>query len=91
MWRGPEQRRYEPSTFVLPDRFEHFQHRYWKSFMRECPSDPPTVAAIELDGRCIRLNDAKMQCFMAASDYFSLPLREQALAYSGSPAFAKHP
>src|SRR6266566_7548710 len=59
--------------------------------MGECPSDPPTVAAIELDRRCIRLNDAKMQCFIAASDYFSLPLREQTLAYPISPAFAKHP
>jgi len=76
---------------VLPDRFEHFKHRYWESLMRECPDDPPTVATIELDRRCIRLNDAKMQCFIAASDYFSLPLREQTLAYPISPAFAKHP
>jgi hypothetical protein len=59
--------------------------------MGECPSDPPTVAAIELDRRGIRLNDAKMQCFIAASDYFSLPLREQTLAYPISPAFAQHP
>ena len=59
--------------------------------MGECPSDLPTMAAIELDRRCIRLNDAKMQCLMAASDYFSLPLREQSLAYAISPAFAKHP
>jgi hypothetical protein len=29
--------------------------------MGEFPSDPPTVAAIELDRRYIRLNDAKMQ------------------------------
>jgi len=59
--------------------------------MGKCTSDPPTVSAIELDRRCIRLNDAKMQCFIAASDYFSLPLREQTLAYPISPAFAKHP
>jgi hypothetical protein len=37
------------------------------------------------------LNDAKMQCFMAASDYFGLYLSEETLAYSTSPAFAKHP
>ena len=59
--------------------------------MLERPSDPPTVAAIEFDRRCIRLNDAKMQCCMAASDYFGFPLREQSLAYPMSPAFAKHP
>ena len=59
--------------------------------MGECPSDPPTAAAIELDRRCIRLNDAKMQCFIAASDYFSLPLGEQTLTYPISPAFSKHP
>ncbi len=59
--------------------------------MGECPSDLPTVAAIELDRRCVRLNDAKIQCFMAASDYFSFSLREQTLAYPTSPAFAKHP
>lgn len=59
--------------------------------MGECPSDPPTAAAIELDRRCIRLNDAKTLCFMAASDYFSLCLREQTLAYPISPALAKHP
>ncbi len=57
--------------------------------MGKWPSDPPTVAAIELDRRCIRLNDAKMQCFIAASDYFTL--REQTLAHPISPAFAKHP
>jgi hypothetical protein len=57
----------------------------------ECPSDPPTLAAIELGRRRIRLNDAKMKYFIAASDYFSLPLREQTLAYPISPAFAKHP
>jgi len=59
--------------------------------MGECPSDLPTVAAIELNRRCVQLNDAKMQRFMAASDYFSLSLREQPLAYPISPAFAKHP
>ena len=59
--------------------------------MGECPSDAPAVAEIELDPRCIRLNDAKMQCFMAASDYFCLCLREQTLAYPISPALAKHP
>ena len=59
--------------------------------MRKCPSDLPTVAAIELNRHCIRLDDAKMQCFIAASDYFSLPLRKQTLAYPISPAFAKHP
>ena len=59
--------------------------------MGERPSDPPTVAAIELDRRCIRLNDAKMQCFIAASDYFSLPLREQTLAYPISPGFREAP
>ncbi len=59
--------------------------------MGECLNDPPTVALIELDRRCIRLDDAKMQGFMAASNYFSLCLREQTLAYPISPAFAKHP
>ena len=77
--------------FFLRDRFKHFQHHYGKSFLGECPGDAPTMAAIELNRRCIRLNDAKMQCLMAASDYFSLPLREQTKAYSFSPAFAKHP
>jgi len=59
--------------------------------MGECSSDPPTLAAIELDRHCIRLNDAKIQRFTAASDYFGLPLREQTLAYPVSSAFAKHP
>jgi len=59
--------------------------------MGKSPSDPPTVAAIELDRRCIRLNDAKMRCFVAASDDFSLPLREQTLAHPISPVIAKHP
>jgi hypothetical protein len=59
--------------------------------MRDCPSDPPTVVAIELDRRGIRLNDPKMQCFVAGSDYFSFPLSEQTLAYPISPPFAKHP
>jgi hypothetical protein len=59
--------------------------------MGESPSDPPTVAAIELDRRCIRLNDAKVQYFITASDYFSLALRQQTLAHPISPAFAKHP
>jgi hypothetical protein len=59
--------------------------------MGERPSDPPTVAAIELDRRCIRLNDSKMQRFMAASGHFSLALREQTMAYPVSPAFAKQP
>ena len=59
--------------------------------MGKCASDSPTVAAIELDRRYIRLNDAKMQCFIAASDYFILPLHEQTLAYPISPALAKHP
>ena len=56
--------------------------------MEECPSDPPAVTAIKLDRRFIRLNDAKVQCFMAASDYFRLRLREQALAYPISAAIA---
>ena len=59
--------------------------------MGECASDPPTVSAIELDRRCIRLNDAQMQCFIAASDHFSLRLREQMLACPFSTAFTKHP
>ncbi len=59
--------------------------------MGECPNDLPTVAAIEPDRRFVRLNDAKMHLFTAASDYFSLPLREQSLAYPTSSAFAKHP
>lgn len=59
--------------------------------MGECVADTPTVAAIEFNRRIIRLNHAKMQCFVAASDYFSFPLRKQALAYAISPAFAKHP
>jgi hypothetical protein len=59
--------------------------------MWECPDDPPTVVVIELDRGCIRLDDAKMQRFMAASNYFSLGLREQTLAYPMSAAFAKHP
>jgi hypothetical protein len=48
--------------------------------MGEYPCDLPTVEAIELGRSCVRLNDAKMQCFMAASDYFSFLLREQTLA-----------
>ena len=59
--------------------------------MAEYPSHPPTVATIELDRRCIRLNDAKMQYFIAASDYFSLTLGEQTLANPISPAFAGAP
>ena len=59
--------------------------------MGECPSDPPIVVAIELDRRGIRLNDAKMQSGIAASDDFSLSPREQTLANPKSPAFAKHP
>jgi hypothetical protein len=59
--------------------------------MRKCPSDLPPVAAIELNRRCIRFNDSKTQRFTAASDYFSLSLREQTLAYPTSPAFAKDP
>jgi hypothetical protein len=35
------------------DRFQHLQHRYWKSLMGECPSDLPIVAAIECDRCCI--------------------------------------
>ncbi len=61
------------------------------SLMRERPSDPPTVAAIELDCRRIRLNDAKTQFSITARDYFSLPFREQTLAYSVPPAFTKNP
>jgi hypothetical protein len=48
--------------------------------MGEYPSDLPTVEAIELGRSCVRLNDAKIQRFMAASDYFSFLLREQTLA-----------
>src|SRR5271154_4941685 len=84
-------RHYKPSSLVLPDRFEHFYHRDWESLMGECPSDAPAVAAIEIDRSCIRLNDAKVQCFVTTSDYLSLSLREQTLAYPISPAFAKHP
>ena len=59
--------------------------------MGKCTSDPPTVSAIKLDRGFIRLNDAEVQCFKAASDYFRLRLREQTLAYPFSTAFAKHP
>jgi len=59
--------------------------------MGECPNDPPTVAVIEFDRLCIRLDDAKMRGFMAASNYFSLGLREQTPAYPIPPVFAKHP
>jgi len=59
--------------------------------MGECARDPPIVVEIKLDRRCIRLNDAKMQCFIATSDDFSFPQREQTLAYPTSPVFANHP
>ena len=59
--------------------------------MGECARDPPAMAAIKLDRRFIRLNNAEVQCFIAASDYFRLRLREQTLAYPISTAFAKHP
>jgi hypothetical protein len=51
----------------------------------------PAVALIELDRSCIQLDPVKVQCFVATSDYLSLSLREQTLADSISPAFAKHP
>jgi hypothetical protein len=54
------------------------------------PERSATRGGVELDRRCIRLHDAKMQCFTAASGYFSLPLREQTLAYPKSSVFAKH-
>jgi len=59
--------------------------------MGECASDLPTVPAIELDRRFIRMNDPEVQCFIAASDYFRLRVREQTLTYPPSPVFAKHP
>lgn len=59
--------------------------------MGECPGDPPAVAAIELNGCRVRLNDAKPQCFMTASGYFSFPLSKQTLANSTSASVAKHP
>ena len=57
--------------------------------MGECASDLPTVPAIELDRRFIRMNDPEVQCFIAASDYFRLCL--QTLSYPPTPVFAKHP
>jgi hypothetical protein len=59
--------------------------------MGKGPSDLPTVTAIELDRRSIRLNHAKTQRLEASSDYFRLPMREQTLAYPMSTAFAKQP
>jgi hypothetical protein len=49
------------------------------------------VTAIKLDRGFVRLNDAEVQCFKAASDYFRLRLGEQTLANPISTAFAKHP
>jgi hypothetical protein len=59
--------------------------------MAEFARDPPIMVEIKLNRRCIRADDAKMQCFIPASGDFSLPLREQTLAYPTTPAFAKHP
>lgn len=59
--------------------------------MGEYRSDLPTMALIELDRPCVRLNDANVQCLMATSRYFSLPLREETLTDPISPAFAKNP
>jgi hypothetical protein len=42
----------------------------------ELLSDPPTVPVIELNSRCIRLDNTKPHCSMTASDYFSFTLRE---------------
>ena len=47
------------------------------NFWGKYAGDVPSVAVMEVDRRCIRLNHAKMQYFMAAGDDFSFTLREQ--------------
>jgi len=79
------------SFFVLPDRLEHLQHRYREFLVGEGPSDLPTVLAIEFNRCCIRLDNAKAQCFVAASDYFSFRFGEETPAHSLSAGFALNP
>jgi len=59
--------------------------------VEERPNDLPAVAVIELDRGFIRFNNAEVQCFIAASDYFCLRVREQTLAYPNSATFTKYP
>jgi hypothetical protein len=57
----------------------------------ELPTDAPTVLLIEPDGCYIRLENAKAQSLMTASDYLSFTLRKQILADPTSPVLSKHP
>jgi hypothetical protein len=57
----------------------------------ELPIDLPTLPVIELDGRCVRFENAKPECSTTAAKYFSFAVRQQSLANAASPTFAKHP
>jgi hypothetical protein len=56
--------------------------------MEECPSEPPTVAAIELDRRCIRREDA---VFHSRERLFQPPLARADAGLPHIPGFREAP
>ena len=79
------------SAFVLRDRFDHFQHRNREILVGKLPSDSPALSVIEIDRRCIRLENAKPQCAKTATDDFSFSLCQQSVANAASPMLVNHP
>ena len=59
--------------------------------MRKLPSDSPALPAIEIDRRCIRLENAKPKRPTTPTDDFSLTLCQQPVANAASPMLVKHP
>jgi hypothetical protein len=79
------------SVFVLPDRFDHFQHCNREILVGKLPSDSPALSVIEIDRRCIRLENAKPKCSTTATDDFSFTLCQQPVANAASPMLGNHP
>jgi hypothetical protein len=79
------------SVLVLPDRFDHFQHCNRELLVWKRPSDSPALPVIEVDRRCIQLENAKPKCSTTATDDFSFTLCQQSVANVASPILAKDP
>ena len=59
--------------------------------MGKLPSDTPALSVIEIDRRGIRLENAKPEGSMTATDDFSFTLCQQSVPNAVSPMLVNHP